>query len=85
MGSRKNSDDKSLSRLLAQEICSRWPDPRALPLSSTMLFRPACRAASKKASQQRWLAKLAENQDYFRGPQHVRRFVQVWRVARQSS
>jgi hypothetical protein len=38
---------------------------------------PACRAASKKASQQRWLGK-PENQDYFRGEQHVSR-VQAWR------
>ena len=38
---------------------------------------PACRAASKKASQQRWLRK-PENQDYFRGVQHVSR-VQAWR------
>ena len=37
----------------------------------------ACRAASKKASQQRWLRK-PENQDYFRGEQHVSR-VQAWR------
>jgi hypothetical protein len=33
--------------------------------------------ASKKASQQRWLRK-PENQDYFRGVQHVSR-VQAWR------
>jgi len=39
---------------------------------------PACRAASKKASQQRWLQK-PENQDYFCGPQHVAR-VQAWRA-----
>jgi hypothetical protein len=38
---------------------------------------PACRAASKKASQLRWLRK-PENQDYFRGVQHVSR-VQAWR------
>jgi hypothetical protein len=38
-----------------------------------------CRAASKKASQQRWLGK-PENQDYFCGPQHVNR-VQAWREA----
>ena len=36
-----------------------------------------CRAASKKASQQRWLRK-PENQDYFCGAQHVNR-VQAWR------
>lgn len=38
---------------------------------------PVCRAASKAASQARWLAK-PENQDYFRGPVNVAR-VQVWR------
>jgi hypothetical protein len=38
---------------------------------------PACRAASKKASQQQWLGK-SENRDYFRGVQHVNR-VQAWR------
>jgi len=38
---------------------------------------PKCRAASKQASQQRWLRK-PENQDYFRGKQHVNR-VQAWR------
>jgi len=38
---------------------------------------PPCRAASKKASQARWLGK-PENQGYFSGPQHVSR-VQAWR------
>jgi hypothetical protein len=36
-----------------------------------------CRAASKAASQARWLAK-PENQGYFRGPVNVAR-VQAWR------
>jgi hypothetical protein len=40
---------------------------------------PACRAASKAASQRRWLAK-PENREYFRGPEHVQR-VQLWRQA----
>ena len=38
---------------------------------------PACRGASKAASQARWLA-APENQDYFRGPVNVAR-VQAWR------
>jgi hypothetical protein len=38
---------------------------------------PTCRAASKAASQARWLAK-PENQSYFRGPVHIAR-VQGWR------
>src|SRR6267378_1495907 len=37
-----------------------------------------CRAASKTASQARWLAK-PENQSYFRGPVNVAR-VQAWRA-----
>ena len=41
--------------------------------------KPACRRASKAASQQRWLLK-PENQDYFRGPDNVAR-VQRWREA----
>lgn len=38
---------------------------------------PACRQASKAASQRRW-ARQPQNRDYFRGPHHVRR-VQQWR------
>src|SRR5580704_7704160 len=37
-----------------------------------------CRAASKAASQARWLAK-PENEGYFRGPVNVAR-VQAWRA-----
>jgi hypothetical protein len=55
-------------------------DPRARA-QQHYCSEPACRAASKKASQQRWLEK-PENQDYFRGPQHVQR-VQVWRATRR--
>lgn len=40
---------------------------------------PACRKASKAASQRAWLAK-PENQAYFRGPEHVVR-VQAWRAS----
>jgi hypothetical protein len=39
--------------------------------------KPACRQASKKASQQRWRRQPA-NRDYFRGPDNVQR-VQAWR------
>jgi hypothetical protein len=39
---------------------------------------PACRAASKQSSQRRWLRK-PDNQEYFRGEQHVDR-VQSWRA-----
>lgn len=41
--------------------------------------KPACRAASKRASQRRWLRQPA-NRDYFRGPENLRR-VQQWRQA----
>jgi hypothetical protein len=40
--------------------------------------KPACRQASKAASQRRWLAKSA-NRDYFRGAANVDR-VRVWRA-----
>jgi len=39
---------------------------------------PACRRASKAASQRRWQARPA-NRDYFRNPLHVQR-VQDWRA-----
>jgi len=39
--------------------------------------KPACRHASKLASQRRWLAKPA-NRDYFRGPDNAER-VREWR------
>ena len=42
--------------------------------------KPACRQASKAASQRRWLSK-AGNGDYFRGADQVRR-VQLWRQSR---
>ena len=41
--------------------------------------KPACRRASKAASQRRWRDK-AENRDYFRGAINVAR-VQAWRAA----
>jgi hypothetical protein len=41
--------------------------------------QPVCRAASKAASQSRWLAK-PENAGYFSGPHHVDR-VRAWRAA----
>lgn len=53
-----------------------YPHPRTRRLQK-YCAEPQCRAASKKASQQRWLQK-PENRDYFRGPQHVSR-VQAWR------
>jgi hypothetical protein len=40
---------------------------------------PPCKAASKRASQAKWLAK-PENQAYYRGPEAVAR-VQAWRKA----
>ncbi len=53
-----------------------YPHPRTRSLQR-YCSEPECRAASKKASQRRWLQK-PENRDYFRGPQHVSR-VQAWR------
>lgn len=54
------------------------PDPRNLR-HQRYCSQPACRRASKAASQQRWLAKAA-NRDYFRGPENVAR-VRAWRAA----
>ena len=54
------------------------PDPRNLR-HQHYCCKPACRRASKAASQQRWLRK-AENRDYFRGPANVQR-VRAWRAA----
>ena len=53
-----------------------FPDPRNRR-HQRYCSTPACRAASKAASQARWLA-APENQDYFRGPVHVAR-VRAWR------
>ena len=52
------------------------PDPRNRH-HQRYCSAPACRAASKAASQARWLTK-PENQGYFRGPVNVAR-VQAWR------
>ena len=54
------------------------PDPRNLR-HQHYCSKPACRRASKAASQQRWLRK-AENRDDFRGPANVQR-VRAWRGA----
>ena len=59
-----------------QELFSGDPRTRA---QQRYCSKPACRQASKRASQSRWLAK-PENQQYFCGPQHVSR-VRVWREA----
>ena len=53
------------------------PDPRNRRHQG-FCSQPPCRAASKAASQARWLAK-PENQDYFRGPVHLARG-QAWRA-----
>ena len=44
------------------------PDPRNLR-HQRYCPEPACRKASKAASQARWLAK-PQNEGYFRGPEH---------------
>jgi len=54
------------------------PDPRN---AGRQKYCPAsgCKAASKRASQAKWLA-APENQDYHRGPEAVAR-VKAWRLA----
>lgn len=53
-----------------------FPDPRNED-RQRYCSKPACRQASKAASQRRWLSKDG-NGDYFRGADQVRR-VQLWR------
>jgi hypothetical protein len=53
------------------------PDPRNRH-HQRYCAAPSCRAASKAASQARWLA-APENRDYFRGPVNVAR-VRAWRA-----
>jgi hypothetical protein len=53
------------------------PDPRNRDRQH-YCSRPRCRAASKAASQARWLAQ-PKNHDYFRGPVHLARS-QAWRA-----
>ena len=54
------------------------PDPRCAR-RQRHCSKPACRQASKAASQHRWLQKPG-NRDYFTGPTHVER-VRQWRRA----
>jgi hypothetical protein len=54
------------------------PDPRSVR-RQRYCAQPACRQASKAASQRRWLHKPA-NRDYFTGPTQVER-VRQWRKA----
>src|SRR5215475_6192458 len=54
------------------------PDPRSAK-RQRYCAQPACRQASKAASQRRWLQKPG-NRDYFTGPTHVER-VRQWRSA----
>src|SRR5215467_11620631 len=54
------------------------PDPRCAR-RQRYCAQPACRQASKAASQHRWLQKPG-NRDYFTGPAHVER-VRQWRRA----
>jgi hypothetical protein len=58
--------------------CSKFflPDPRTQDRQH-YCFQPACRQASKTASQRRWASRHG-NGDHFRGPDEVRR-VQLWR------
>jgi hypothetical protein len=53
------------------------PDPRNATRQK-FCTKPQCRKASKKASQDKWL-KQPENQNYFCGPENVKR-VQQWRA-----
>jgi hypothetical protein len=52
------------------------PDPRNHD-RQYYCWKPACRKASKSASQKKWLIK-PENKDYFKGPENVER-MRDWR------
>jgi len=52
------------------------PDPRNFDRQK-YCRKPACRAASKSASQKKWLSK-PENRNYFKGPENAER-VREWR------
>ena len=54
------------------------PEPRSRHCQR-FCSQPACRKASKSASQAHWRSK-PENRDYWRGPEHVER-VRAWRKA----
>jgi hypothetical protein len=71
---RKNKRRRCLH---CRQLFHRHPRTRA---QQKFCSAPLCRAASKKASQHRWLRK-PENQDYFCGAQHVNR-VRAWREKR---
>ncbi len=69
MGFLKKKKCKNCSKLFP-------PDPRNAKRQN-YCWEPACRKASKKESQRRWLNK-PENREYFCGPDNVQR-VQQWR------
>jgi hypothetical protein len=54
------------------------PDPRSKGRQA-FCAQVACRKASKRVSQQKWLGK-PDNHDYFRGPENVQR-VRDWRAS----
>jgi hypothetical protein len=54
------------------------PDPRA-KYHQRYCSSPACRKASKAASQRKWRRK-PENRNYFRGPDQVDRVQRYWRT-----
>ena len=58
------------------------PDPRNAKRQK-YCHKSECRKASKAASQRHWLQK-PENQDYFCGPDNVKR-VQLWREANRDT
>jgi hypothetical protein len=79
MGPPGKRGDVMASRDRRRCLCCRKlfrPDPRNRR-HQRYCSMPRCRAASKAASQARWLA-APENQNYFRGPTQVAR-VREWR------
>jgi hypothetical protein len=78
MGPRKGGDAMARGERRQCKCCLKLfrPDPRNRR-HQRYCSAPACKAASKAASQARWLT-APENQTYFCGPIHVAR-VRAWR------
>ena len=71
MGMIKRKKCRNCKGLFVPDARNKW--------HQTFCSKPECRKASKAHSQAKWLQK-PQNQDYFRGPVHVKR-VQQWRGA----
>jgi hypothetical protein len=68
---------KRIRKRKCKNCCTFFPPDSRNAWHQKYCTQPACRKASKAASQKKWLEK-EENKDHFRGPENVQR-VQEWR------